>query len=258
MPEAGTRPAPTDHPPDIGAAIEAAVADIESQFASYLPRPERVVDACGILRREAAGAIAAGHPDWLERLLPLPGKRPGAIVVPLFEWLEEAAQRAHDGWPIFEAMLGVQEAALQRRAVTALRRAVEARRVVVSPAIIETLAELAQREGSGLAADEGLREIGGVVAHAASITELLAQRVSPAVQRLAARVLDLDGTLPPDQVARRVLGQEAAALFAPYLLFTRATHLDLVSLVPAADDAQVLGVAVHEPAVAVVLQAIRR
>jgi pyruvate,water dikinase len=225
---------------DRAAAVEAAVADIESQFAVYLPRAERVAEACDLLRREAGDAAAAGHPAWLARLLPLPAKRRGAVVVPLFEWMAEMADRATDAWPLIDAMLGAEDSDLQRRAVSALVRAVDERRVALTPAIIETLAELTEREGSGLATDEGLRGLGAVIAHAASVTELLVQRVSPPVQRLAARILDLDGTLPPDRVVRRVLGDDAAAVLAPYLLFTRATHMDLVALVPAARNPSVL------------------
>ena len=226
--------------PEDSAAIESAVADIESQFASYLPHPERVAEACEVLRRETADAEAAAHSAWLPRLLPLLATRAGPIVIPLFEWMEEMADRARDAWPFVESMLGAQDGALQRRAVTALARAVDERRVVISPAVIETIAEATEREGSGLTTGEGLREIGRVLMPAASIGELLVQRVSPTVQRLAARLLDLDGLPPPDQVVRRVLGDQAAALLAPYLMFTRATHMDLVALVPAARSPAVL------------------
>lgn len=221
-------------------AIESAVADIESQFSIYLPHSERVSAACEVLRRETADAEAAAHSVWLPRLLPLLATRTGPIVIPLFEWMEELAERVPDGWPLLDAMLGAQDGELQLRAVRALARAIEAKRAAVSPSMIETLAELVEREGSGLATEEGLRETGRVLAPAVSIGELLVQRVSPGAQRLAARVLDLDGTPPPDQVVRRVLGEEAAALLAPYLMFTRATHMDLVALVPAARSPAVL------------------
>ena len=226
--------------PDGTAALESAVAEIESQFSSYLPRAERVADACEILRRELTPDSPAAHSVWLPRLLPLPGKRTGPIVLPLFEWMEEMAERVPDAWPILDAMLGAQDGPLQLRAARALARAIDQKRVTVSPAMIETLADLAEREGSGLATEEGLRATRCLLAPAASIVELLVQRVSPAVQRLAARVLDLDGTPPPDQVVRRVLGEEPAALLAPYLMFTRATHMDLVALVPAARSPAVL------------------
>jgi pyruvate,water dikinase len=240
VPEAGTRPAPTDRPPDPGAAIAAAVADIEAQFASYLPQPERVAGACECLRREAAGMMAAGHPGWLARLLPLPATRTGPVVIPLFGWMEEMAGLAPDAWPLVDAMLGAQDGGLQRRALTALARAADERRAALTPAVIEALAEAAEREGSGFATDDGLRALGALIAHAASVNELLVQQVSPPAQRLAARLLDLDGAPPRDHVVRRVLGDEAAALLAPYLMFTRATHMDLVALGPAARSAAVL------------------
>ena len=255
-PSSGTsvQPLATSHPPitadasgegstavaGAAEAIESALADIESQFSSYLPRPDVVAVACGVLRRETGDAAAVAHPAWLPRLLPLLATRTGPIVVPLFEWMEETAERVPDGWPLLEAMLGVQDGALQVRAVRALARAIEAKRASISPAMIESLADLMEREGSGLATAEGLRETARVLAPAVSIGELLVQRVSHAVQRLAARVLDLDGIPPPSQVVRRVLGEEAAALFAPCLMFTRATHMDVVALVPAASSPAVL------------------
>ena len=244
------RPAPTDQPPASGAAIEAAVAEIESQFASYLPHPDRVAAACDILRREMAAAPAAGHPAWLARLLPLLAKRTGAIVVPLFEWMEERAADAPDAWPLLDAMLGAQDGALQRRALRAIASAAGEQRAAIGPAIIETLAEAAEREGSGLATEDGLREIGRIIGAASPDSEnpalrLLTSAGTGSVQRLAARVLDLDGTPPSDELTRRMLGDGPAALLAPYLAFTRATHMDLVALLPAA----------HSPAV---LESIRR
>ncbi len=234
MPEAATRPAPSDRP-DRGAA---AVADIEFQFASYMPRPERVAEACAVLRLHAPAA--GGSPDWLARLLPLPARRTGPVVLPLFEWMEERAADAPDAWPLLDAMLGAQDEALQRRAVASLARAFNERRLTLSPAIIEALAGMVDREGSGLASAESLRAIGSILTRAATVPELLVQRVSPRVQRLAARVLDLDATPPPDPVARRVLGEDAAGVLAPCLMFTRASHLDLATLAPAARNPAVL------------------
>ena len=237
MPEAATRPAPSD-PPDRGDPVAAAVADIEFQFGSYMPRPERVAEACGCLRRHAPESGAC--PDWLPRLLQLPARRTGPVVLPLFEWMEECAAAATDPWPILDAMLGVQDEALQRRAVASLARAVNERRLSLSPAIIEALAGMVDREGGGLASAESLRAIGSILTRAVTVPELLVQRVSPPVQRLAARVLDLDATPPPDPVARRVLGEDAAAVLAPYLMFTRASHLDLATLAPASRNPAVL------------------
>ncbi|MGE5200071.1 MAG: hypothetical protein ACM3H9_10555, partial [Rhodospirillaceae bacterium] len=212
-------------------AIEAAIADIESQFSIYLPNPERVTAACDVLRREAGDAMAAAPPDWLGRLLPLPAKRTGPTVVPLFEWMEETAGLVPDPSPLLSAMLGAQDGALQLRAVRALAQAADAGRVDVGPSMLETLAGMVEREGSELSTEAGLRDIERVLAHAAGAGEWLVQRMSPAVQRLAARVLDLDGAPPSDEVVRRVLGDEAAALLAPYLMFTRATHIDVMALV---------------------------
>jgi pyruvate,water dikinase len=237
VPEAATRPAPSD-PPDRGDPVAAAVADIEFQFGSYMPRPERVAEACACLRRHAPETD--GRPDWLPRLLQLPARRTGPVVLPLFEWMEERAAASPEAWPIVDAMLAAQDEALQRRAVASLARAVNERRLTLSPAIIEALAGMVDREDSGLASAESLRSIGSILTRAATVPELLVQRVSPPVQRLAARVLDLDGTPPPDQVARRVLGEEAAAVLAPCLMFTRASHLDLATLAPASRNPAVL------------------
>ena len=245
VPEAGTRPAPTDHPPDTGAATAAAVADIESQFSSYLPHPERVAAACDVLRRETDAAAAAGAFTWLPRLLALLAGRSGPVVMPLFEWAEQLVAQAPDAWPLLDQMLCAQDGALQLRAVHALARAVAEKRAAVTPEVVEALAESTEREGSGLAAEEGLRVIARVVRGGAPGSEdpalaLLTRPPTANVQRLAARLLDLDGALPPDHVARRVLGDEAAGLLAPYLMFTRATHGDLVALVPAARSPAVL------------------
>ena len=262
-------PAPTDPAPTTSAAIESAVAAIETEFSIYLPHPERVAAACDELRREAAAPIASPPPAWLVRLLPLPAKRSGALVLPLFEWMEDVAGTMSDAWPVADAMLATQDAALQHRALMTLARAAEEGRVVVSPELLETIAELTEREGSGLATEEGLRQIGRIIGtispspgssvdspshtefapfgdaqgrqnREAPWLQLVASGPTPSVQRLAARVLDLGAAPPGDDLVRLMLGDEAAALLAPYLAFSRATHMDLVAMLPAARSPAVL------------------
>ena len=281
-----TRPIPVSERPGGGltpesrAVIEAAVAQIESQFSSYMPHPERVVAACDDLRGELAAPSGSPLPDWVARLLPLIGKRTGSVVHPLFEFLETLAARAPGVWPVVDAMLGVQDGALQRRALDALARAADEGHVAVNAEVIERIAELTEQEGSGVITDEalttirrvmgtfnpgsedpGLRdpgsedpglhrtrgtglnervEAGSSDPAGAVVARWLMLTAAPNVRRMAARVLDLDAVPPPEDLVHHVLGGEAASLLAPYLAFTRATHADLVALVPLAQDAAAL------------------
>ncbi len=251
------------------AGIESAVSAIETEFSIYLPHPERIAAACDELRREAAAPIAPPPPAWLVRLLPLPAKRSGALVLPLFDWMEEIASTMSDAWPVADAMLATQDAALQHRALMTLARAVEEGRAVVSLGSLETIAELTEGEGSGLATEEGLREIGRIIetmrpspgssfdsqAHTELAPfgdaqgrqdregpglHLVASGPTPSVQRLAARVLDLGVAPPGEDLVRLMLGDEAAVLLAPYLAFSRATHMDVVAMLPAARSPAIL------------------
>jgi len=233
-------------PPSLDPAIDAAVAAIDAEFSIYVSHPERVAAACDVLRLGLAAGPRLSPPAWLSRLLPLPARRGGAIAAPVFDLLAEVAATHVDPWPILAAMLASQDDALQRRTLALVAEAARDRRVAVTQAVIAAVATRVDEDDSALSDAASLALLGTILARASSgeypatpsdaCRTLLFDDGTASVRRAAARVLDLGGRLPGDDLARWLLGDDAYDVLGPYLAFTRATHQDLLDAEPIAHD----------------------
>jgi hypothetical protein len=238
--------APPSLDPALDPALDAAIGAIESEFEIYVAHPERVTDACAVLRAALEAGLSASLVAGLNRLLPLPARRGGAIAVLVFDLVAEWAVAAADPWPILAAMLASQDAGLQQRALVSLAAAVREGRVPATHAVIEAVAARLDEDDSALSAAASLALVGAICARASSgeyaatpsdaCRALLIDDEKASVRRAAARVLDLGGELPGDDLACWLLGDEAHAVLGPYLAFTRATHQDLLDAEPIARD----------------------
>jgi pyruvate,water dikinase len=101
------------------------------------------------------------------------------------------------------------------------------------------LAGEVEKEGSPLAERGSLVDIARLLraqpaapGAADPVVELFLGERSPTLRRLAAQLLDLEGHPATAEVAALVLGDEAQVFLAPYLAYTRATHLDLLHIAP--------------------------
>jgi len=220
--------------------IASALGTIESECGLYLPHPERVTAACDVIRAAVQGSAGAarliGDDGILQRLLPIPARRSGAVTAPVCGLLEDLARTVPDPRPILDALLSAQGQHARRRAIELLAEQVEAGRLAVESATVARLAEMAESDEPALTSRDALALYDRVIARAGRPAGSVAAdpRLSlffdgsaPRVQRFAARLLDLSDTPPAAAVARRMLGEEAHAVLAPYLDFTRASHLDL-------------------------------
>ncbi|MCX6539971.1 MAG: PEP-utilizing enzyme [Acidobacteria bacterium] len=160
----------------------------------------------------------------------------------MFALLEDAADRHAQPWPILSALLEARDSGLQRRALDATVRLSLAGRLIVTPHVLTTLAERADEEGSALASPAAFGEMTKILPRGREdlLHDLLAEGSTPAIRRLAARLLDLASTSPAAALVARLLGTEAANLLAPYLTYTCATHQDLLDVVPLATDSAAL------------------
>ncbi len=217
-----------------------SVLGIEAELGSPIGCVERVEEACARLR---ADRESWSRPEGRERFLSLAAlvtRRAGAVVEPLAALLREAAAGVEDGWPILERLLA---APAPQIALSALDLAVDLSdegRLTVGAGRAGTLALLVETPGSPLAERGALERVARLLRGPAradtrdedGLVELYAGGAPPCVRRLLARVLDLPGRPPGPALAARMLGEEAARFLAPYLAYTRATHLDLLDLVP--------------------------
>jgi phosphohistidine swiveling domain-containing protein len=223
--------------------IAAILESIGSEFDVVMGRPERVGAGCARLRERLAWPPTPRDIDCLRQLLPLLRKQSGPIAVPPFDLLEDAAAASKEPWSLLEGMLASRDDSLARRALDLAERLARSGSLAIDPAL-RFLAERVEAEGSPLAGPESfatiarmLRLRGGAAAHPAEqepSDPVLALYLGGegSVRRLAARLLDLDGQPVSSALAERVLGQPAHAALGDYLRYTRASHLDLLHLVP--------------------------
>ena len=220
--------------------FDGAVVAIEAEIGSPIGRVDRVEEACERLR---AARESWSEPARRERLLSLSTlltRQAGTVAEPLAALLHEAASGAEDAWPILERMLGAPASRVALSALDLAVRLSEEGRLVVGTRRAETLATHVEAPGSPLAGRGALERVAKLLRgpprpgdqETDSLTELYAGGAPPRVRRLLARVLDLPGTPPGPELAARMLGEEAARFLTPYLAYTRASHLDLLDLVP--------------------------
>ncbi len=222
--------------------LDEAISSVAAACSSYLPRQELVEAACAEVRRQRAAWASPASDASFARLLPLLGRRAGPVAASVFSLLEDFAGGLPNPWPVLARLLSLEDAALSRRALEAIARAVRAGTLSVSDAVLGAMAGALDREGSGVTGEAALHVVREIVAARARAgldsgrnqpapggeSDLLERGSTPDIRRLAARLLDLDGPPPHDDLARRILGEEGFAVLAPALAFSRATHEDLL------------------------------
>ncbi|MCU0724186.1 MAG: PEP-utilizing enzyme [Planctomycetes bacterium] len=204
---------------------------------------DEIADLVGRVAAAARLATAdpvdvAGHCDRLRRYFPLPdpaplhplgdllGERAGAVLVPVFDLLAEAAAGLADPWPLFRSLLGARDPSLARRA---LRLAAE-RDALPGGAILAAIAERVEIDDSPFAGPDAIADAGRILARAGPLTGHFLDARDESVRRLAARILDLSGEPAPPETARQLLAPADHDFLAGYLDYTRASHLDLSHL----------------------------
>ena len=217
--------------------LAALLDGVAAEFDVAMGRPEKVREHCARLRECLTKPLSA--PD-LVRLTGLTGllrKRMGPIAVPLFELLEEEAGACDDPWPLLEGMLRSRDSSLVQRALEAAEGLADQGALAVDRRAVQFLADEVEGPGSPLGEAQALGTIAGLLRRQGTEPgdPVLALYLDPAAGRiraLAARLLDLSGQPAPLALAEGLLGPEAYAFLAPYLRYTRATHRDLLHLLP--------------------------
>lgn len=224
---------PADAVLDAALPFDRALAAVEGELGVVFTSGDRVAAACGALRAAAGGWRNAADAGKLLRLVPHLQRRTGPWAAPLFALLREAALATADPWPLLEGLLGCPDETVCAQALGDAAALAATGTLALHDRHLEALAALVEREESPLAGATSLAAIGALLRQprADALRALLLDPARPAVRRLAARVLDAEDRRPDAHLVRGVLGEPAAAVFAPALEYTRASHLDLVALV---------------------------
>lgn len=217
------------------AELDAALRVVEAELASPMGRADRVQEACHRLRSltdKWTEAIRAGR---FASLASLAACRAGPCVEPVVAFLLDVAEDADP--TLLEPFFGSPTPAV---ALEALDRAARlaAKGFLDGPRVAALFATFVESPGSPFTDREALARIAlllrepGDEGGQARLDALFSSSEDPRLRRLSARLLDLSPSLPSVERVRRTLGKDAARFLAPYLEFTRATHLDLLDLSP--------------------------
>lgn len=233
-------PSSKDLLPEIAELVSRIVAEFEVAMGS----PSRVKDACDRLFELLEKNPSCFDQKAVERLGAVVGIRSGAIVQPLFDFLERGICRFGHPWVFLEGMFNAREKAFTRRALEKTLQLIKAGEIQFSPSVLQLLGEKVMKEGSTLGDPDQLEMLAEIVRSALCafgekdedpLLNLYLQPADIKLRQFAARLLDASGKPASEEVVCQVLGTKAAGVLAPYLAFTRASHLDLIYLVPVSD-----------------------
>jgi phosphohistidine swiveling domain-containing protein len=222
-------------------SINEILTSIAAEFEVAMGSPERVRAACFRLREQLGSSPSSSDLDFLNGLLPLLSTRVGAVVIPVFDMCDEFSQTVDDPWPLLEVMLAVRDGKLLLRALKRALALTEAGSFPVGLRASRFLAAQVEKEGSLLKEPEYFAVVGKIIQHFSGspcsgredpVTSLYLKEDDSRLRRLAARIMDLNGDPASDELAKKILGRKAHQFLAPYLAFTRATHAELLCLVP--------------------------
>ena len=236
----GSKP-PSQRSQQVGkaASFDALVAAIAGHFELAMAKPEDVEADCARLRAQVGAPDGDAFQNVLGQLLPLLYKRLGPVAKPVFDLLAAGLPVSKEPWALLGGLLGARDPELVRRALDLASQHASSGAIPVDDHAIGVLARAVDRVESPLAEVPQLATIASILERLpaprpgsrAPLLEVFLASPDLAARRLAARILDLHGEPASRDVARQTLGSEPHEFLAPYLEYTRASHLDLLALV---------------------------
>lgn len=210
---------------------------ISEQFDIIMGNEARVAAACAELKRQIPVPLTETAQRRISSLLPLLTKRSGPLAHPVFNFLAEIVLLSPDPWPLLKGLIAVLDNTLAPRALELCVRLADNGSLSITWDVIDTLAEEADTPGKPLNDPANTYRIGEIVRRMKSETSdpvlsLFIEASHGHVRRLAARILDRSGEPVPHELIEKTLGREASLFLSPYLDYTRATHSDMLSLLP--------------------------
>jgi phosphohistidine swiveling domain-containing protein len=222
-------------------AVDHLLRALAEQFEVAMGKPERVQDSCEQLQRLLSSPPSEADIHYLLQLTPLLAKPSRALVLPLFGFMEQATEDCAKPWPLLKGLLSVRDRDLARRALTLADRRARDGSMVVDRELLLFFAQQVETPGSPLAEPELLllirdmiraRDVSQQPTLGDPVVSLFAEETDASIRNLAARLLDSSGEPVTLGLAKELLGAEATLVLAPYLIYTRATHRDILSLIP--------------------------
>jgi phosphohistidine swiveling domain-containing protein len=168
-------------------------------------------------------------------------KRPGEIAEHIFALFMEAAAVCSLPCSLLEGMLIARDKNLALRALELTVSLAESGSLIVDRRLVRFIAERVETKDCPLAGADALGKIARIVnrlpvdnpdLQQKSVTSLYLEDKDLKLRFLAARLLDIDGQPASAKLAGKLLGQNAYGFLASYLAYTRASHTDLLAILP--------------------------
>jgi len=230
-----------ERPDGGGGTVADLCRSLTDSFHLAMADAERVRKTCDLLREALGDSPGAADAGAIHALVPLLARRGGPMAAHLFDFLEETAVRSPDPWSCLDGMMGARDHDLARRALGTAARLADEGTLAVDRPLLLSLSRRVQEEGSPLGAPQSLTLIRRMIRHFSLgrppehedlLCDLFLDKDGIGLNHLAACILDMDVRPAPSDLAARLLGSEPYAFLAPYLEYTRASHRDLLHLLP--------------------------
>lgn len=213
-------------------SLQTWVAEIVEQFEVVMGRPDRVVTWCQQLA-DAVSSPDHAELECLDPLLDILSRQSGPLTVPLYELFETISLRLDQPRHVVERLLACRDDALYARAVQLAATFSSDDRMIVDCPFLKILADAACFHADQNGADVWRSMASLVAAGGMSTQQLIVDDTDWNIRRMAAQLLDRTGEPAPAETCRRLIGDAAYKVLAPYFDYLRTTHVELLSLVAA-------------------------
>lgn len=218
-------------PPTERARCHQLLDVLEAEAGAVCGSASRIEAACDEMRHAGDPIADPSVTERLARLARIIGSRVATTSAPIVALLCETAATLPDPWPLLDPLLASNDPPVVSIALKTVGEAIRRTPALLDARIIDSFATHSDRENGPLAERPMLESIARILrlppSEPDTIEELFVGGTGNHVRRMAARLLDLDSSRPSARLAIKVLGRELANWLAPYLAWTRASHLDL-------------------------------
>jgi pyruvate,water dikinase len=230
-----------DDLPDETSSLDSILQALLYQLQSFPQKADEIKKECKRLQKYLSTSSTIIEPEKIKCLLPFLQKSKGDIATQLFSICELIARRLTDPWTFLEGLLSTRDKNLIFRTLDLTKNLVSEGLIKIDSRVINFFADKQNSDNNVLSMQKALQIIATIVSlmpgkfrttYDDPALEIYLEYKDRKPRVLAARLLDLRGTLPSKETTKNLLGTEAAKTLSSYLAYTRATYLDLLYLIP--------------------------
>ncbi len=214
-------------------AISHLVASISEQLAMVCGDDDQVRRDCAKIIRQLSHPPSVSQLNQLRELATLLAVTDDFIALPVYEMLAEITKAQDKPWSMLKALLQAAEEGIAKLAAELTLELVNQEIIPLDRRLLGQYARLLDLEFSPFEDEDLLDELITTVRRhyraddGDALLNLMRKDPAQKIRKLAARLLDRRGDPVSPENARLILGARAYKTLAPYLDYTRATHLDL-------------------------------